>query len=138
MTSRDEREVRTAFGERYAIPGSALNDDIERRVIGDAWGANGFTTRAQADEIARRLSLGPGISLLDVGTGRGWPGLYLAAVSGCDVVGTDLPMEGLQIAGARASAEGMDGRASMVVASGRTQPFRPRAFDAIVHSDVIC
>jgi len=40
--------------------------------------------------------------LLDVGTGRGWPALYLAQRSGCSVVGTDLPLAALNKARRRA------------------------------------
>ena len=54
------------------------------------YGANGYTTAAQANLLAQRLDLGPGKRLLDVGSGRGWPGLYLAASTGCTVVLTDL------------------------------------------------
>jgi hypothetical protein len=34
---------------------------------------------AQADTLARELHLSAADRLLDLGTGRGWPGLYLAA-----------------------------------------------------------
>ena len=83
MSGRDEREARTQFAERYAIATGDVNDRIERSVIGAVWGANGYTTVAQADELGRQLALAPGRRLLDVGTGRGWPGLYLAARTGC-------------------------------------------------------
>jgi hypothetical protein len=78
MRSRDERDALEHFEERYAVPDSAVTAEIERRVIGAVWGANGYTTLDQADELARRLALGPGRRVLDVGTGRGWPGLYFA------------------------------------------------------------
>jgi cyclopropane fatty-acyl-phospholipid synthase-like methyltransferase len=106
-------------------------------VIGAAWGANGYTTVAQADELGRRVELGPGRRLLDVGTGRGWPGLYLAVRSGCAVVGTDLPHDALLIAAQRARTESLDDRTAMVVGAGASQPFRSGSFDAVVHSDVL-
>jgi cyclopropane fatty-acyl-phospholipid synthase-like methyltransferase len=46
---------------------------------------------AQADTLAGELRLSAGDRLLDLGSGRGWPGLYLAASSGCQVVPSDLP-----------------------------------------------
>jgi methylase of polypeptide subunit release factors len=138
MSSRDELQARTVFAERYAIPTGDANARVERAVIGAAWGANGYTTVAQADELGRRLRLGPGARLLDVGTGRGWPSLYLAQQTGCAVVGTDLPVEGLAVARHRATVEGIDGRVALVVAGGADQPFRPQSFDAIVHTDVLC
>ena len=111
---------------------------VEEHVIGAVWGANGYTTRAQADDLLAHLELTAGQRLLDIGTGRGWPALYLAARSGCSVVGTDLPLAALQKARKRAAAEGLDGRATMVVASGGKLPFPPLTFDAIVHTDVLC
>jgi cyclopropane fatty-acyl-phospholipid synthase-like methyltransferase len=107
-------------------------------VIGAVWGANGYTTVAQADELGRRLRLGPGSRLLDVGTGRGWPGLYLAKRTGCSFVGTDMPLEGLALAARRACQEGIDDRAQLVAAAGGAQPFRAGSFDAIVLTDVLC
>jgi methylase of polypeptide subunit release factors len=138
MTSSDERTARAGFGERYAIPTGDVNARIEQDVIGAAWGANGYTTVDQADELGRRLELGPRTRLLDVGSGRGWPGLYLARQTGCDVVATDLPVEGLLVARKRAHREGFGEQVSFTVAGGAELPFRPQSFDAIVHTDVLC
>ncbi len=120
------------------VPIGDANARIERDVIGAVWGANGYTTVAQANELSRHLDLGPASRLLDLGTGCGWPGLYLAKQSGCSMVGTDMPVEGLAIAARRAGAEGMDQRVSLVAAAGAAQPFRPASFDAIVLTDVLC
>jgi ubiquinone/menaquinone biosynthesis C-methylase UbiE len=69
------------------------------------------------------------------GAGRG---LYLAATSGCQVVLTDLPLQGLRVAADRAAAEGLGARAAMVVAAASGLPFRAGSFDAVVHTDVLC
>ena len=138
MTSHDERSARIQFSERYATPSAAVSHDIERRVIGAVWGVNGYTTLKQADKIGRLLHLGPGRRLLDVGTGRGWPGLHLAQTTGCTVVGTDMPIEGLEIAAQRARSDGVDDRAVVVAAAGAHQPFRAGSFDAVVLTDVLC
>jgi 2-polyprenyl-3-methyl-5-hydroxy-6-metoxy-1,4-benzoquinol methylase len=138
MSSRDERSARAQFSERYATPSADVSADIERRVIGAVWGVNGYTTLEQADEIGRLLDLGPGRRLLDVGTGRGWPGLHLAQTTGCTVVGTDMPIVGLAVAVKRARAEGIEDRAAMVSAAGAHQPFRAGSFDAVVLTDVLC
>jgi len=134
---RDATEARTIFAERYAMPTGDADARIELDVIGAVWGANGYTTLDQAGQLGRRLNLVPGSRLLDVGTGRGWPGLYLAATTGCSMVGTDLPVEGLAIAARRSRAERLDGRAAFLAASGADQPFRPGSFDAIVLTDVL-
>lgn len=138
MTTKDEQAALDLFRERYALPPSEVVDRIEERVIGATWGANGFTTVEQADELARRLDLAPGRRLLDVGTGRGWPGVYFAGAHGCDVVGSDLPFDALAKAARRADRDGVDERFAAVVAGGVRQPFRAGSFDAVVHTDVLC
>jgi cyclopropane fatty-acyl-phospholipid synthase-like methyltransferase len=110
----------------------------ENEALGTDYGATGYTTRRQADELAYHLCLVPGALLADIGAGSGWPGLYLAAVTGCRVVGTDLTVESLQRARSRAHREGLVDRAGFVAATGRSQPLRPGAFDAVVHTDVLC
>jgi ubiquinone/menaquinone biosynthesis C-methylase UbiE len=137
MTSKDERAAREDFSHRYSIDSTGILANIERRVIGDSWGANGFTTKRQADELARLLWLSGESRLLDIGSGRGWPGLYLARATGCEVVVTDLPLEGLEIARGRAERERIS-LLSAVASSARHLPFRPHSYDAIVHTDVLC
>ena len=136
--SKDEQAARADFAERYRVRASvALVGEVEREVIGEAWGSNGFTTVAQAEDLRRRLDLNAGSKLLDMGSGCGWPGLYLASRTGCEVVVTDLPMEGLEIASRRAQVEKLRTLGG-VAASARFLPFADNSFDALVHVDVIC
>jgi ubiquinone/menaquinone biosynthesis C-methylase UbiE len=135
---RDEVQARAHFEERYGAALAPLAREIERRVIGGDWGANGYTTKEQADQLAHGLGLLAADRLLDLGSGRGWPGLYLARCSGCRVVLTDLPLDGLRMAAARAAAEGLADRAGVAVAAASGLPFRTGSFDAVVHTDVLC
>lgn len=136
-SSQDEREALADFAARYTLPPTDVVQDVERRVIGAVWGANGFTTVPQADLLAETLDLAAGKRLLDLGTGRGWPGLYLAKKTGCEVVLTDLPIEGLRHARRRAQIESVSSLGA-VVASARDLPFGNESIDAIVHTDVLC
>ncbi len=110
--------------------------ELERRVLGGGYGGTSYTTRDQALELVDLLELGRDRALLDLGSGAGWPGLLLGKESGCRVVLTDIPLEGLDVARARAAAEGIHGWS--VAASGTQLPFRNRSFDAVTHSDVLC
>jgi ubiquinone/menaquinone biosynthesis C-methylase UbiE len=126
------------FSERYGV---VLSDGallVEQAVIGGDWGANGYTTMAQADRLATELELGPGSVLADIGCGRGWPGLYLAALTGSTVVLSDVPKEALRTAKSRAGKEGLGPRATVVCANGVQLPFASGSFDAVVHTDVLC
>lgn len=136
--TRDEDDARVVFAERYGSTRSDAVNAVEREVIGGDWGANGYTTTAQADEMGELVGAGASTRLLDVGAGRGWPGLYLAASTGCRVVLTDLPLEGLRDAVARARDEGLSQRTAVVVASAARLPFASATFDAVVSSDTLC
>jgi len=137
MTRRD-RDIVRRFHDRYSLPVSHASLAIEREVIGANVGAAGYTTLAQADALIPELRLQPGALLLDIGAGRGWPGVYLARRSGCDVVLTDIPAPGLAAALKRADEAALPGRAAAVVRAGaHNLPFRPRVFDAVVHTDTL-
>ena len=138
MATRQEREANDRFSQRYGEERGDVVRAIELAVIGGDWGANGYTTIAQADQLADMLELGVGSLVLDIGAGRGWPGLYLAARTGCSVVMTDVPVEGLASARERGQREGLDDRTWPVNASARDLPFRAETFDAVVHTDVLC
>ena len=112
--------------------------DLERSVYGCDYGGTSGTTRVEAELIAQLLELRPGAKLLDVGAGSGWPGLYLAQLTGCDVVMVDLPLAAIRIARERAAADGLAQRCQAVVADGAALPFRDASFDALSHSDVLC
>lgn len=136
--AEDREAIRERFEARYAIAGSQAAADVERAVCGDVWGANGYTTQEQADALIGELDLGPDSLVLDMGTGRGWPGLYLALRSGCRLVATDVITAALAAARARAAGEGLSGRVLLAEAADAAIPIRPGAIDAVVHADALC
>ena len=111
---------------------------LMQSVLGCDYGGTSWTTRSQADQIADSLELKPGVRLLDVGAGSGWPGLFLADTSGCDVTLVDIPVFALQQASERAAEDNLGQRCHTVAASGAALPFRDGAFDSVSHSDVLC
>jgi ubiquinone/menaquinone biosynthesis C-methylase UbiE len=126
------------FSESYELTKLPAVKKAERDVLGCDYGGTSWTTRQQAEQIIKALRLRPGIHLLDIGAGAGWPGLFLADRAGCDVTLVDLPANGLQMARDRAREDGIDQRINPIVASGASLPFGDRSFDAISHSDVLC
>ncbi len=102
---------------------------IERSVRGCDYGGNSWTTRAGAQQIGALLGLRPGLRLLDVGAGSGWPGLYLAETSGCDVVLVDFPLTGLRIAAERAIKDRIPGVCWVAVADAADLPRSGNAID---------
>ena len=97
MVTREERDTRQRFADRY---GEDRTDVVRtdragghRRRLGrqrlhhHATGRPARPTHSGSDRAVR---------LLDLGAGRGWPGLYLAVRTGCQVVLSDVPLEGLR------------------------------------------
>jgi len=129
-------DLTSEFNERYRLGEKPAMRRAEIRAIGSDYGATSYTTRTQADQLAGLLELGRRKLLLDVGSGAGWPGIYLARSTGCRVVLTDLPLEGLRIASRRIQHEGVEG--GVVAASGGSLPLTDHTFDAATSSDVLC
>jgi SAM-dependent methyltransferase len=134
----DEQALFARFSSRYKFAQSDLLKKMERTICGCDYGATSFATLEQVNDLGDRLELGPDKRLLEIGAGSGWPGLYLAKQTGCDVTLTDIPIEGLHIAKARAIVDDLGDVSRMAVASGAALPFRQKWFHAISHSDVLC
>lgn len=132
-----QQEIADRFLEEYGRPQTEAERAVESEVFGANEGIRGYTTLAQADALAERLALRPGLRLLDIGAGRGWPSLYLARTSGCRAVLSDLPLPALREGLERAQRQRLQVRCHFLLASGTHLPFQPRAFDAIVHTDTL-
>jgi len=138
MRKTDEQTTFDRFSKKYRLGQSAVMRQIERSVCGCDYGATSWTTADEALEVGEMLCLGPGKWLLDIGSGSGWPGVYLAKETGCDVTLTDLHPVGLKIALDRATADGVADNCSAMVADGTALPFKNACFNALHHADVLC
>jgi ubiquinone/menaquinone biosynthesis C-methylase UbiE len=133
-----ELAKRDDFDLAYRRGQLAVVQAVERAVCGCDYGGTSWATQGEAGRIADALELAPGVRMLEVGAGSGWPSLYLARQSGCDVTLVDLPFEGLRIAAQRVVVDGLSGACLAVVADAAHLPFRDGCFDVVNHSDVLC
>ena len=136
--AQDLSELACRFAKDAEFARSVALRDLERSVCGCDYASTSWTTRQEAERVAQLLELRPTVKLLDVGAGIGWPGLYLAQITGCDLVLVDLPLAVLQIALERATADNLSERCGVVAADAAALPFKDASFDALSHSDVLC
>jgi sterol 24-C-methyltransferase len=120
--------------------------DTYRRAWGDSfhfalfWGdeplaeAMVATERALADEGG----FGPGMRVLDVGSGVGGPALNIAEHSGAHVTGVNITPHQVEIARRRAAERGLADRARFEVADAMSMPFADGSFDAVYIFDAGC
>jgi cyclopropane fatty-acyl-phospholipid synthase-like methyltransferase len=130
VASSETAEIETA------PPDMAYHE--RRGGCGCSYDAKGYATRDEVRRMATLLNLQPGRRVLDVGAGAGWPGLYFAKETGCEVVLVDLPLSELLVANRRAAQDRISDRCRITVADGSRMPFRDGSFDAVSHSDVLC
>lgn len=109
---------------------------IEREVIGANVGANGYTTIEQAEMLTDRLGLSVDTDLLDVGSGRGWPALYLARQVGCRTTLLDVPEPALRTAMRQSDKQEL-ANVSIIRGTADRLPLRQDSFDTITHTDTL-
>lgn len=84
------------------------------------------------DLLAKRLRVGPGDRVLDIGCGVGRPALRIASATGASVLGITISREQVAQASERAAAEGMSDQVSFQYADGMAMPFEAGSFDAVL------
>ncbi|MGI9482832.1 MAG: class I SAM-dependent methyltransferase [Hyphomicrobiales bacterium] len=136
--SSDEWAQKDRFEATYLRGQLPVFIAIEKRVCGCDYGGDSWTTQPEAIEMIDSLRLTPSKSFLDLGAGAGWPGVYMARLSGCNAVLVDLPLAGLCIASERAALDGISERVRCICADAAALPLSDGGFDAISHSDLLC
>jgi SAM-dependent methyltransferase len=107
LTSGDLSAV---FDAALSEPSSPALTGIWREALGDEYpeGADPYSwvSRSELDAISDVVRA-TGRDLVDVGCGRGGPGLWVALATGARLVGVDIAQAGLDAAAASASAVGV-------------------------------
>jgi SAM-dependent methyltransferase len=95
----------------------------------------GYLTRHDLDTIAARLALAPGSTLLDVGCGRGGPGLALAQRLHLKLIGVDIIPEAVAQADAFQDAFALQYPAQFEVGEFYAIPLEDASVDAVICID---
>lgn len=100
----------------------------------------GHTKHLGGKEATLRLAelchIGPGKSILNVGSGSGISAAYVVEVYDCQVVGIDLLPGMVQSAESWAAAKGLADRMEFHVGDAQQLPFKDNQFDAVVCESV--
>jgi SAM-dependent methyltransferase len=116
----DPAEQRARLDAQYA---AGAHSPTRRRIWEEVFGAdypadaepNSFVTLAELRRLAAAVRVGPAHTLVDLGCGRGGPGLWVARATGAALLGIDLSGVAVAQAAARAAACGLAGRARFQV-----------------------
>jgi len=96
-----------------------------------------FVSAALLDHVAAALGLSPGQTLVDLGCGRGGPGLWLARQAGAFLVGVDFSAVAIEQASQRAALFGLTDRARFVVGDLSATGLPDASADAVVSVDAL-
>ena len=94
-----------------------------------------FVSAGLLRQVAQALDLSPGQTLVDLGCGRGGPGLWLAREADVSLVGVDFSAVGVGQAAHRAALFGLADRARFVVGDLTRTGLPPVSADAVVSID---
>ena len=136
MSDHDWVEV---FTREFEQPESAVLAGIWADVLGDEYPAelapHSYTTRSELQFMAHALAVGGGDVLVDIGCGRGGPGLWVAATTGARYVGVDIAVSALDAVARRAESLGLSMRVRTVEGSFDSLPLDDGEADAVMSID---
>jgi cyclopropane fatty-acyl-phospholipid synthase-like methyltransferase len=96
-----------------------------------------FVSAGLLGHVARALGLSPGETLVDLGCGRGGPGLWLARLADAFLVGVDFSAVAVGQASRRAASFGLEGRARFLVGDLAGTGLADAVADAVVSVDAL-
>ena len=96
-----------------------------------------FVSIALLRHVANALGISPGNRLVDLGCGRGGPGLWLAQSQGTALIGVDFSTVAVRQATARAGLFGLADRARFVVGDLAATGLAEGVADAVVSIDAL-
>ncbi|MBK5307085.1 MAG: class I SAM-dependent methyltransferase [Frankiaceae bacterium] len=131
----------TVFSHVFREPESSVSARIWAQALGDEYPAEvapySYTSRTELTRIAGDVALSPGGLLVDVGSGRGGPGLWVASATEARYLAVDITADGLAEVERRAAGLGLGDRTRVAVGSFEATPLADDEADAIMSIDAL-
>jgi len=139
--SPGDRNDETGWDTEFARqPGRTLLQ-VFRETYGDDYPEEvepySFVTKTDLARILHFLAIGPGSVFVDLGCGRGGPGLWFARETGADLIGIDLSPNAIRWASQRIAQFGVVGRARFLQADLCGTSLPDQSCDGAVSIDVL-
>ena len=136
-TSDDD--LAAGFDQEFGRPPSAVMARVWAAVLGDEYPAElapySWITRSELADVVREVRVSAGDLLVDVGSGRGGPGLWVAARTGADHLAVDVAAAGLEAVRETAARLGVGGRSRTALGSFEDLPLEDATADAVMSVD---
>ena len=133
--------LKAPFEQVFKQERSESYRDIFREVYGDDYpeelNPDSFVTMTDLRTIAKNLNISPGKSFIDIGCGRGGPGLWIARETGANYIGIDLSENAIKEAQHRSVNFKIKGIAKFQVGNMYSLNFSENSFDGAISIDVI-
>src|SRR5213592_1411466 len=124
------------FDSTYSHFTRQVLETIREETFGQDIGQNSWTTVDEYDRFLSWLDLRPEHHVLEIASGSGGPGLYVAKRTGCSVTGIDANEAGVATATQSAADSNQADRLTFTVADANSPlPFDDDSFDAILCID---
>jgi SAM-dependent methyltransferase len=134
-----DRDWRAVFEETYTGTPSRVGEKVWRRVFGDEYpegvDPHSYVSRSELERFALETRIGEGSTLVDLGCGRGGPGLWVAMATGARLVGIDIADSALVAARRRAEAMGLAERAEFKQGTFEETGLADGTVDAVMSVD---
>jgi SAM-dependent methyltransferase len=137
----DETSWTEVFTSVFEAASSSVEARIWAEVYGDEYPAElkpySFTTRSELRRIVDGLALSRDDLMIDIGCGRGGPGLWVTAAAGASVLGVDISPTALKAARKRAAALGLGDRATYAEGSFDAIPAEATSSRGVMSIDAL-
>jgi ubiquinone/menaquinone biosynthesis C-methylase UbiE len=130
-----------AFNDTFAADESDVQAQVWSEVLGEEYPTElapySYTTRSELAQIAKAVKVGPTDLLIDIGSGRGGPGLWVAAETGARYLAVDIAVSGLEEVERRAAKLGLADRVRVAEGSFQDLPLADGEAAAIMSIDAL-